>query len=524
MISVRSKIVFCLALAALFAFGAGTACAAEEGKHFRIAVASDPTSLDPFVQLSEESLAYSHWVYDPLIRYRKDMTMEPRLAEKWEQVNPTTWRFYLRKGVKFHSGNGMTSKDIVFTLNRLKASPDFKGLFEPFAEAKPVDDYTVDIITNKPYGLVLNMMTYFFVMDSAFYSGKDERGESKDLVNKTGPSFANANASGTGPFMVVSREQGLHLKLKAFPDYWGPHGNVATMNLQPIKEDATRMASLLANSVDMIMPVPTQDYDKIAADKNFQFVTMGSTRVIIIQMNQQRRKELADKRVREAIIAATDNQGIVAKIMKNRTVIATQQLPEGMDGYVKDLKPRYNLEQAKALLKEAGYDKGLEFTMISPNNRYINDEKIAEAFVSMMAKVGIKVSLKTMPRSQYWDEFDARVADIQLIGWHPDTEDAGNYTEYLLMCPDQKTGYGQYNSGMYCNKKVDELALACQTETDPAKRTAMLQEIERIAYDDAAFVPLHFEPHAWAASKKLKNFDAILNSMNFPYFGDLIME
>ena len=129
-------------------------------------------------------------------------------------------------------------------------------------------------------------------------------------------------------------------------------------------------------------------------------------------------------------------------------------------------------------MKDAGYEKGFEVSMIAPNNRYVSDEKIAEAVASMLAKIGIKVNLKTMPKAQYWDEFDKRAVDIQMIGWHSDTEDSGNFSEFLLMCSDKETGYGQYNSGNYCNKKVDELVLGAQTETDLVKRGKMLQEVE----------------------------------------------
>ena len=140
-----------------------------------------------------------------------------------------------------------------------------------------------------------------------------------------------------------------------------------------------------------------------------------------------------------------------------------------------------------------------------------------------MAKINIKLSLKTMPKAQYWDEFDAQVADIQMIGWHPDSEDSGNYYEFLSMCRNADTGYGQYNSGNYCNPRVDELTLAAQTETDVAKRAAMLQEIEKIQYEEAGFIPLHWQDLSWA-SKANMNTEVIINVMNFPYFGDLVVQ
>ncbi|MDR2503493.1 MAG: ABC transporter substrate-binding protein [Deltaproteobacteria bacterium] len=490
----------------------------------KLAVPSDIVSLDPHVQLSEETLAYSHLVFDPLFRRAADARLEPRLAERWEQVDPTTIRFYLRKNVKFHSGNTMTAGDVVWTLHRLKSSEEYRGLFRPFVRALAVDEHTVDIVTDKPYAMALGVAAYIFVMDSGFYSGMDENGRTRDVIDKTGLGFAGVNASGTGPFRVESRRQGMEMTLKAFADYWGPRGNVGSIRVAVVNNGATRVASLLSGASDMIMSVPTGDYARLKGNKRLQLVVMNSSRLIIVQMNGKRRKELADPRVREAIVRATDNAAMVRKIMHGHAVPATQQIPPHMTGHNPELKPRYNLDKARRLLQEAGYPDGLELTMISPNNRYVNDEKIALTFVGMLAKAGIKVSLRTMPRIRYWDEFGTQSADLQLMGWQDDTEDAGNFSEYLLMCPDREAGYGKYNSGNYCNRSLDELVLACQSEFDPDKRAAMLREIEKIAYDDAAFVPLHFEPHTWAADARLKNLRQVLNAMNFSYLGDLIME
>jgi peptide/nickel transport system substrate-binding protein len=295
------------------------------------------------------------------------------------------------------------------------------------------------------------------------------------------------------------------------------------MILTPIKEDATRVAALLSGDVDFISPVPPQDFKRIKADSNVKLVTCNGGRIITFQMNQERKPEFKDVRVRRAMVYAVNNTGIVKKIMKGTATVAAQQGPEGYAGYKASLKPRYNLKKARALMKEAGLEKGFECTMIAPNNRYVNDAKIAEATVQMLAKINIKVNLKTMPKAQYWDEFDAHAADIQMIGWHSDTEDSGNFSEFLAMCPDKKTGYGQYNSGMYCNKKVDELVIAAQSETDLKKRAAMLQEVEQILYDDAAFIPFHWQNHSYAGKKNI-GIAPVINTMNFPYFGDIVIK
>jgi peptide/nickel transport system substrate-binding protein len=128
-----------------------------------------------------------------------------------------------------------------------------------------------------------------------------------------------------------------------------------------------------------------------------------------------------------------------------------------------------------------------------------------------------------MPKAQYWPTFDERAADIMMIGWHADTEDSANFTEFLTMCPNKETGAGQYNSGNYCNPKVDELIKLSSSETDAQKRAGMLQEVEQILYDDAAFVPLHWQNLAWAAKKQV-DIAPVVNVMNFPFLGDLVIK
>ncbi|MCP4023797.1 MAG: ABC transporter substrate-binding protein [Desulfobacteraceae bacterium] len=505
-------------IALSFTFTAGA-------KTFKVGLDADPVSLDIQVQLSGGILQLSHWTHDPLVRWTQDLTFEPRLATKWERLDDLTMRFYLRKDVKFHSGNPFTAKDVKWSFDRMAKSIDFKGLLTPFDGCYVVDDYTVDIKTKAPYALLLNMATYFFPMDSVFFTGTDENGQPKDLCLKIGPSFARDNSSGTGPFKVVSREQTVKLEMERNADYWDKNcpGNVTKFILMPIKDNATRVAALLSGDVDFISPVPPQDFARIQKDDKTKLVTISGGRIITFQMNQNRVEAFKDVRVRQAVVHAVNNIGIVKKIMKGTATVAGQQGPKGYQGYKETLKPRYDLKKAKALMKEAGYENGFEITMMAPNNRYVNDAKIAEATAQMLGKIGIKVNLKTMPKAQYWNEFDARAADMMMIGWHADTEDSGNFTEFLMMCPDAETGYGQFNGSEYCNKKVDELTLGAQTETDLAKRAKMLQEIEQILYDEASFVPYHWQNHSYAAKKNAR-VKPIINAMNFPYIGDLVLE
>ncbi|MEC8960941.1 MAG: ABC transporter substrate-binding protein [Pseudomonadota bacterium] len=515
------KLIFSLLFNSLIAI---TLTTAVNAKTLNMAYDADPVSMDPHEQLSGGTLQLSHMIFDPLLRWNRDLGFDARLAEKWERVDEKTVRFHLRKGVKFHSGNEMTALDVRWTFDRLKRSPDFKGIFVPFEALNIVDKYTIELVTKEPYPLVLHTATYIFPMDRKFYDGYDGKGRTKDAIVKHGDAFASFNASGTGPYTIAKREQGVRVDFRRFANYWDTQspGNVDKIVLTPIKEDPTRVAALLSGDVDFIAPVPPADLDRIDRDANVNLVTMSGTRIITFQLNQKRRPELKDKRVRQAIVYAINNAGIVKKIMRGFGTAAAQQSPKGYLGYVPDLKPRYDLAKAKRLMKEAGYANGFSATMMAPNNRYVNDDKIAEAVAGMLAKIKIKINLKTMPKAQYWPKFDERAADIMMIGWHSDTEDSSNFTEFLLHTPDESTGYGQYNSGNYSNASVDNLVVRNQKETNPAKRQAMLQEIERILHNEAAFVPLHWQDRAWAARKGV-DIAPILNVMNFPYLGDLKM-
>ena len=326
---------------ALMAAGLSFSAAAAD---ITVAYDADPVSLDPHEQLSGGTLQMSHMVFDPLVRYTQKLDFEPRLAEKWERVDDTTFRFQLRKGVKFHSGNELTADDVVWTFDRLKDSPDFKAIFEPYEKMVKVDDYTVELVSKGAYPLVLQTATYIFPMDSKFYSGKTEDGKDKAEVVKHGNSFASTNVSGTGPFIVTQREQGVKVTFERFGDYWDKDtGNVDKLTLVPIKEDATRVAALLSGDVDMIAPVAPNDHKRVKGAKNVDLVTLPGTRIITFQMNQSSNEALKDVRVRQAIVHAINNEGIVKKIMKGFATVAGQQGPEGYAGYEADLVPRYDL-------------------------------------------------------------------------------------------------------------------------------------------------------------------------------------
>lgn len=496
-----------------------------QAETLRIGYSADFETLDLHEQLSGGVLRFSHMAFDPLVRWTKDFQFEPRLATEWEQTDDTHMRLTLREGVTFHSGNAFTANDVVWTIERLKESPDYRAIFEPIASVEAVDDYTVEITTTEPYPLLLNLATYVFPMDSAFYSGETDDGNDKAEIVKAGNSFASRNVSGTGPFMVTERRQGVRVDFERFDDYWDTEspGNVTNIVLTPIAENASRVAALLSGGVDFIDAVPPNDLDRVRDANGVDLIEIPGTRIIGFQLNEETVEAFQDVRVRQAVDLAINQEGIADRLMRGFATPAAQFSPEGYSGHNPDLTPRYDLERAQELMAEAGYEEGFSVDMIAPNNRYVNDAQIAQAVANMLSRINIQVNLRTMPLAQYWPEYDTRQSDIAMLGWHSDTEDTANFFQYLSFCIDEESGAGQYNYGSYCNEEIDALVTAADSETDLERRAEMLREAEAMLYEDVGFVMLHWQNLGYAAAAGV-DIEPVVNAIDFPYLGDLVIE
>ncbi|MCG6657118.1 ABC transporter substrate-binding protein [Halomonas campisalis] len=503
---------------------AATLPATAAAETLRIGYSADPETLDIHEQLSGGMLRFSHLAFDPLVRWTQDFDFEPRLASDWEQVDATTLRMTLRKGVTFHSGNPFTAEDVAWTIERLKASPDYRTIFEPIADARALDDHTLEITTHAPYPLLLNLATYIFPLDREFYSGSTDNGQDKAEIVKAGNSFASRHLSGTGPFIVTERRQGVRVEFERYADYWdeASEGNVSRIVLTPIAENASRVAALLSGGVDFIDAVPPNDLDRVRQAQDTNLVEIPGTRIIGFQLNEARVEAFRDPRVRQAVAYAINQQGIADRLMRGFATPAAQFSPAGYSGHNPELMPRYDVERAQQLMAEAGYEDGFRIDMIAPNNRYVNDAQIAQAVANMLARINIDVNLRTMPLAQYWPEYDTRSSDAAMIGWHSDTEDSANFFQYLTACIDTDTGAGQYNYGSYCNEALDALVADADAETDLETRNAMLREAEQMLYDDAGYIMLHWQNLAYGARDGIA-IDAVVNATDFPYLGDLVI-
>ncbi|MEI7445381.1 MAG: ABC transporter substrate-binding protein [Burkholderiales bacterium] len=482
-------------------------------KTLRTADQGDAVSMDPHSLNETTQLGFTGNVYEPLVTRDAQLKLAPSLATSWKQTAPTVWRFELRKGVTFHDGSPFTADDVLFSFAR-GADPgsDMRGVVGPIKEVKKVDDHTVEIVTTTPQPILPDSLTSFYMMSKAWC---EANGAARPVDKRKGlENAASVRANGTGPFRLRSREPGVRTVLVRNTQYWGKvEGNVTEVIWTPIGNDATRVAALKSGEIQLMQPVPVQDVERLKTDPNIKVMQGPELRTIFLGMDSRRdellyssvkgRNPFKDKRVRQAFYQAIDIEAIRTRIMRGAATPLNLMVAPGVNGFNPDLnkRPPYDPEASKKLLADAGYPNGFEIRMNCPNDRYVNDGEICQAVAGMLARVGVKVNLEAETKNTYFPKILSRNTSFYLLGWTPTTYDAHN-TLYNIMATPQG-GQGVFNLGSWSNARFDELTTAIGTETDQAKRNAMIAEAMKIHAEDFGHIPLHAQALAWAARKNV---------------------
>jgi peptide/nickel transport system substrate-binding protein len=490
---------------------------AAAAKELNVGLGAEPTSIDPHYHNLGPNNAISDSIYDRLINQNEKQQLRPGLAVSWKAIDDTTWIFKLRKGVKFHDGSDFTADDVIFTFQRAPTVPNSPSSFAIFTKGKTltkIDDYTIQVKTDKPHPLTPNDISQVSII-----SKKAAQGASTEDFN------SGKAAIGTGPFKFIKWVPGDRLILQRNDNYWGPKPEWAVVNIRVIKSAPARVAALLSGDVDFIDNVPTTDITRLKKEPGLSLSQGVSNRVIYLHMDQFRddspfvkakdggaiKNPLKDVRVRQAISKAINRDLIVERVMEGVAIPAGQLLPEGFFGVSPNLKPeKYDPEGAKRLLAEAGVPDGFQLTIHGPNDRYINDAKIAEAIAQMLTRVGIKTAVETMPKSVYFKRASRGGPNgtpefsFILVGWGAGTGEASSPLKALLHTYDKSKGMGATNRGRYSNPKLDELIEKALATVDDGKREKLLQQATELAMNDYGIIPLHYQVNTWAARKGLK--------------------
>ncbi|MGG5818257.1 ABC transporter substrate-binding protein [Falsiroseomonas sp. HW251] len=477
-------------------------------------VGSPVTSLDPHYHQLSPNNAVADMIFSQLIETDAQARMVPGLATEWRAVGPTTWEFRLRPGVRFHNGSEFGADDVAFTLQRLPNVPNspssYAAYSRPITRIEIVDPLTIRFHTAAPYPLLPLDMTNVRIIDAQTHANATTEGFNSGQL-----------AIGTGPFRVVQHRSGDRIEFERYADYWGGASPFQRVSYRMITNDAARTAGLLAGDLDFIDQVPTTDLARLRGDQRLKLDETIGLRLIFLGLDHLRaanenspfvtdndgrplgRNPLKDVRVRRALSMAIDRRAITERIMDGAATPSGQFLPPGTFSYVQDIQPpAFDPEGARRLLAEAGYPQGFRIQLNAPNDRYTNDARIAQAIGAMWTRIGVRTTVE----AQTWATFVNRAARAEysahLIGWGSNP-DGSHPMRNIIGTVSQERGWGASNRGRYSNPQLDAMLAESLVELDDSKRERMLMDIQRMAAEDVAIIPLHIQTNIWAMRRNL---------------------
>ncbi len=463
---------------------------------------ADPRGLDPAYVEDGESAKIMNQIYEGLVRYKPGNTeIQPLLATSWT-VSPDGKEitFKLRQGVKFHDGTPFNAQAVKFTFER-QLKPNMKDDM-PYAEftfagvqkVEAVDDYTVKVILEKPSAPFLANMAMALAAPII----------SPEAVKKYGDKFIE-NPVGTGPYKFVKWDKGQQIELTAFDSYWGEKPKMAKVVYKITKENSVRASDLMTGATDIMDGVDTNDIKTLESKGMTVIKTPGMN--INYMGFYTNKKPFDNLDLRKAISMAINRQHLVEFLYQGQAKLPNSPLPDFIPGYSKDVKPYdFNVEEAKKLLAKAGYANGFEFTCITYSNprpyNPVNGEKLAAAVQADLAKIGVKMNIKSYPWKEYKQAYKNGEGDAYFLGWIGDNGDADNFLINLETAQIK----GGLNASKYSNAKLDALLEQGRTTMDPAKRVAIYTEAQQIIVADAPWVLISHSLDMAAHRPNIKGF------------------
>ena len=503
------------ALLTAVALAAATVVAAPlHAQTLRWAAQNDILTMDPHSQNHATTNAILMHAYEGLTRYGVNREVEPALATKWTFVSPTQVRFELRKGVKFHDGSPFTADDVIFSFNRIRQPQGTMQIYVTgINEIRKIDDHTVDMILSGPNPILLRNIIDFRIMSKA-WAEKNKTTNVQDYKAKE-ENFASRTVMGTGPYKITGWQPEQRVTMTINNDWRDKHtNNVKEVVYTPIKSDPTRVAALLAGDVDLLSDLPTQDVARLRNDSKLKILDGPEVRTIYLApdigspelkySNVKGKNPFADKRVRQALSMAIDREAIRRNTMRGLSIPAGIMVAPGVNGHSAeiDTPPKADSEGAKKLLAEAGYPDGFEVRLNCPNNRYVNDEEICQNIVAMWARIGVKAQLVAENMATFSQKFQNFDSSLYLLGWGVATYDA-QYTLQSLIRTRTSGADGNFNFSKISDPQIDRLVDAMKSETDTAKRNAMIREALVRTRDEVLTIPLHHQMRPWAMKQSV---------------------
>ena len=489
------KIALTFAVAVVTAM-AHPAWADPKDNSLSIALSEPIEGVSEIFQPNDESQLPGRAVFDRLMSVdTNNGKIEPLLATSWKQVNDKTWDFTLRTDVKFHDGVPFSADDAVYTLN-WASDPNvnirLKNRFSWVSKAEKLGPSSIRIRTNEPYAVTLLNLAIQFPMLPAAYHGT--------FANK--PDF-DWKPIGTGPYKVVSADRNAGLVFAANENYvqanaFFPKASIGRVTIKSIPDEQTRIAQMMVDALELTRVVSTDIGAAMKADPRFTVSTVNGLQYFYLLLDASDRSGigvLKDARVRRAIAHAIDRDEIRRHIVPGGdNAFAMEQLCVPVQvGCASNVKlPEYDPAKAKALLKEAGFEKGFAFEITALDR----SRPIAEAISGYLSKVGIRasinmVTLGVMAKLRAENKMNALVY-IYGSGGIPDT---GVLLGYQFKHEAQD---------FTRSDRLKDIVERTESVLDETVRNTLIGEALEINNREAFVIPISGAPQAFVFAKDLE--------------------
>jgi len=426
-------------------------------------------------------------IFDTLVRLSDDgRSFVGELAESWKLVDPTTWQFKLRRGVKFHDGEELNAAAVKFTFDSTM-DPERKTRERPtytaFKEVRVDDPYTVSFITHRPYAIALTQLQYLMIVPPGY-------------VKQVGWDEFGRRPVGSGAFKFKEWERDVRVVLEANDAYWKGKPKLRTLAFRPIPEDAARIAAIQRGEVDIIDAVP---YDRIKELQGIPAVRISQRQgeQIYIGLDTLRVEPFKKREVRQALNYAVNADALVKSLLLGYAVRLNGPFFPTTPGYDEKIPAYpYDPERARRMLAQAGYPAGfdVDFALSPAFQGIAKGAEVGEAVAGQLARVGGRVKIVVQDSAAIFSDYSAKKLQMYLFAWKSSPE-AGRHLETLLHS--KTRGY------YYQNPEADRLIDAYFAALDPRKRREAGRELHAFLREDAPWIFLYQQMDLFGVRKNV---------------------
>ena len=474
----RLNVLLALAVALGLA-GAGAALAQDRArtKEVVIGLGAEPRTMLAVTIVDWTTNTQLEHIYDRLLdRDARTLKPKPMLATGWRIVNDTAWEFTLRQGVRFHNGEPFNAESVKATMEYLQnpaSKSHYAAYWKLVKEVQIVNDSTVRFVTEKPWPSLIDRasLTDFLVLPAK-------------ALRELGPAKLAERPIGTGPFKFVEWKRDERLVLEKNPDYWQGPADASRVTFRFIPEFSARLAALLSGEIDIMKDVPPHAVEAVERSGRARLRATVSSRINYLALVNLKPGPMQDVRVRRAMNHAVDVEELIKQVLKGRaTRMCGPLAPPNVD-YAPVECYTHDPARAHALFKEAGVDPSrLVLTLDTPSGRYPLDKDVSLAIAAQLQRIGIKVNVVVNEWGTHLDKIKNRnTGDTFFLGWGPSLFGQG-VIEPLFQASQTYSSYGN-------NPTIDAKIARAVTLVDPKARAAAYAELQKLAHDEAAWVPL----------------------------------